>query len=221
MFSLSSSKRRVKPFRLSGGECLSSPIFATSPLRLGGGTSEFDARLRQVARWTGLLKTMVVAMLSDGAQWIRISCEEILAGRKVIFILDVFHALICVAAAQTLTPDKSERKLRMDWIKEQLNAGQVAQVIVTLKPHGDRSEAVAACIRTYETNADRMRNDLCRKLGLPVGSSVVESACKQDRQQPTQAGCMPLVEGRSQRLARRQMLLEEQPLDRRPRVEGL
>ena len=155
MFSLSSSKRQIKRFHVSGGECLSSPIFATSPLRLGGGTSEFGARLRQVARRTGLLKAKVVAMLSDGAPWIRISCEEILAGRKVIFILDVFHALTCVAAAQALTPDKSERKLRMDWIKEQLNAGRVAQVIVALKPHGDRSEAVAACIRTYETNADR------------------------------------------------------------------
>ena len=42
-----------------------------------------------------------------------------------------------------------------------------------------RSEAVAACIRTYEANADRMRCDRCRKLGLPVGSGVVERACKQ------------------------------------------
>ena len=38
---------------------------------------------------------------------------------------------------------------------------------------------VAACLRYYEANADRMRYDLCRKLGLPVGSGVVESACKQ------------------------------------------
>ena len=83
--------------------------------------------------------------MSDGAPWIRISCKEILAGRKVIFIFDLFHALTyAAAAAQALTPDKGERKLWMDWIKAQLNAGRVAQ-------------AVAACIRTCEANADRMR----------------------------------------------------------------
>ena len=38
-------------------------------------------------------------MLSDGAPWIRTACEEILAGRKVIFILDLFHALTSAAAA--------------------------------------------------------------------------------------------------------------------------
>ena len=47
-----------------------------------------------------------------------------------------------------------------------------------LKPHRHRFEAVAACIRTCEANADRMQSDLYRKHGLPAGSSVVESACK-------------------------------------------
>ena len=54
-----------------------------------------------------------------------------------------------------------------------------AAVIAALKPHRDRSKAVATCIRTYEANTDRMRYDLCRKLGLPVGPGFVESACKQ------------------------------------------
>ena len=145
-----------------------------------GWSSEFGARLRQFGLRNGLFEAKEVAVLSDGAPWIRTTCEEILAGRKVIFILDLFHALTCAAAAvQTLTPDKGKRKLRMDWIKAQLNAGRVAQVIAALKRCGDRSEAVAACSRYYEANADRMRYDLCRKLGLPVGSGVVESACKQ------------------------------------------
>ena len=59
----------------------------------------------------------------------------------------------------------------MDWIREQL--------IAILHPHRRRSEAVAACIRTYETNADRMQCDVYRTRGLPVGPGVVESACKQ------------------------------------------
>ena len=97
----------------------------------------------------------------------------------MIFILELFHALT-YAAAQALTPDKSKQKLRMDWIKAQSNAaGWVARVIAALKPHRDRSEAVAVCIRTYEANADRMRYDLYRKLRLLIGFGVVESACKQ------------------------------------------
>ena len=44
-------------------------------------------------------------VLSDGALWIRKACEEILAGRKVIFILDLFHALqYADAAVKAVTP---------------------------------------------------------------------------------------------------------------------
>ena len=59
-----------------------------------------------------------------------------------------------------------------------MNAGRVDDVMADLKPHL-RLEAVATCIRTYETNKDRMRCDLCRKRELPIGSGVVESVCKQ------------------------------------------
>ena len=41
----------------------------------------------------------------------------------------------------------------MDWIRAQLIAGRVAQVIAALKPYCDRSKAIAACIRYYGTNA--------------------------------------------------------------------
>ena len=66
----------------------------------------------------------------------------------------------------------------LDWIREQLDAGRVAQITAALKPHRDRSEAVAACIRNCEANMDRMYCDLCGQRGLPVGSGIVESACK-------------------------------------------
>ena len=59
-----------------------------------------------------------------------------------------------------------------------MNAGRVDDIIADLKPHL-RLEAVATYIRTYETNKDQMHYDLCRKLGLLIGSGVVESASKQ------------------------------------------
>ena len=75
-------------------------------------------------------------------------------------------------------PHESKQGDWMKTIKDQLNAGRPNDVIADLKPHL-RLEAVATCIRNYETNKDRMRYDLYRKFGLPVGSSVTESACKQ------------------------------------------
>ena len=39
-------------------------------------------------------------------------------------------------------------------------------------------EPAAACIPCCEANADRMRCDLRRKRGLPVGSGVVENTCR-------------------------------------------
>ncbi len=66
----------------------------------------------------------------------------------------------------------------MKTIKDQPDAGRVEDVIADLKPPL-RLEAVAACIRYYGTNRDRMHSDHYRKRGLPVGSGVVESACKQ------------------------------------------
>ena len=51
--------------------------------------------------------------------------------------------------------------------------------IADLMPHRHRSEAVATCIRTYETNKDRMRYDLCRKGGQSGRSGVAESTQRQ------------------------------------------
>ena len=56
-----------------------------------------------------------------------------------------------------------------------MNDGLVAPVITGVRPHRDRDEAVAAGVCHLEASKDRMRHDLCRKRGLPVGSGVVES----------------------------------------------
>ena len=56
----------------------------------------------------------------------------------------------------------------MDWIRKQLDAGRVDLAVAALKPHRDRSEAVAACIRTCEANRDRMR-------AIPAGRAACRS----------------------------------------------
>ena len=143
-----------------------------------GRTSEFAARLEQFLHRNGVFAAEEVAVLSDGAPWIRTVCEEILPGRKTTFILDLYHALEYASdAVQAVTPDKGKQAAWMDWIRKQLDAGRAERVVAALKRHR-RLEAVAACIRYCEANMDRMRYDPCRRRGLPVGSGVVESACK-------------------------------------------
>ena len=155
----------------------------------------------------GVFAAEEVVVLSDGAPWIRTVCEEILPGRKTTFVLDLYHALEYAAAAvQDAAPDEGKRAAWMERIRKQLDAGRVDRAVAALKPHRDRSEAVADCIRTCEANRDRMRYDLCRKRGLPVGSGIVGNRLKG-------AG--------SQRRARHQMLLRKHALARLPRLEGL
>ena len=129
--------------------------------------------------WVQDVAAKELVVLSDGAPWIRNSCEEAFPGQEATFVLDLFHALHCAdAAVKAAEPDTSKQEDWMKTIKGQLNAGRVDDVIADLKPHR-RLEAVATCIRYYGTNRDRMLCDLYRKRGLPVGSGVVESACKQ------------------------------------------
>ena len=94
-------------------------------------------------------------VLFDRAPWIRIVCEEILYGWNVTFVLD--------RGASNPKPnlDIPDRNCRT--------------ISTLLSWHRDRFEAVAACIRTCEANRDRMRYNLCRTRGLPVGSGIVKA----------------------------------------------
>ena len=77
-----------------------------------------------------------LVVLSDGAPWIRNSCEEAFPGQETTFILDLFHALeYADAAVKAVQPDKSKQEDWMKTIKDQLNAGRVDDVIAGLEPH--------------------------------------------------------------------------------------
>ena len=144
-----------------------------------GRTSEFAERLERAGVRNGAFAAKKLAVLSDDAAWIRNVCEEIFPERKVNCVLNQFHALEYATAVQVLALDKGERKARMEKIKQQLNAAHVARVIDGLEPHCDRDMAVAACIDYFKANRNRMRYGRCWERGLPVGSGVVESVCKQ------------------------------------------
>ena len=168
-----------EPLKDKTGRAVSVRIDSAQAVNGAGRASEFAARLEQFSHRNGVLAAEEVVVLSDGVPWIRTVSEEILPAGKTTFILDLCHALEYAAAAvQAAAPDEDKRTAWMERIRKQLDAGRVDLAVADLKPHRDRSEAVADCIRCCEANRDRMRYDLYRKRGLPVGAGIVESACK-------------------------------------------
>ncbi len=141
--------------------------------------SAFAARLDREALRRGLHDAGELVVISDGAEWIKNTCEEIFGGRKVTFVLDVYHCLEYASdAVKAILPDKAERDRRFEEIKADIEAGRAAKVVRELEPFSGRHEEVAACCRYFRNNIERMRYDECRDRGMQVGSGVVESGCR-------------------------------------------
>ena len=142
--------------------------------------SAFAGRLEREIVRQGLRGAGEVVVISDAASWIRNVCGELLAGQKVTFILDFWHAVEYAAAAlRALCPDGAERKKMLDAVKAELKAGRVDAVIDALEPHRNRDEAVAKCVDYFAANRERMQYGRYRRQGMQIGSGVVESACRQ------------------------------------------
>ena len=87
-------------------------------------------RLEREALRRGLHGVEELVVISDGAEWIRNTCEEVFGGRKVTFVLEIFNALEYASdAVKAMVPDKAERDRRFAGIKADLEAGRAAKVI--------------------------------------------------------------------------------------------
>lgn len=141
--------------------------------------SAFAERLDREALRRGLHDAGEVVVISDGAEWIRTTCDEIFGGRKATFVLDMFHALEYASdAVKAIFPDKAERDRRFEEIKADIKAGRASKVIRDLDPFSSRHKEVAACCRYFRNNIERMRYDEYRGRGMQIGSGVVESGCR-------------------------------------------
>ncbi len=142
--------------------------------------SGFATRLDREALRRGLHDAGELVVISDGAEWIRNTCDELFGGRKVTCVLDLFHVLEYASdAVKAILPDKTERDRRFKDVKADIEAGRVAKVIRELEPFSGRHEEVKACCRYFRNNIERMRYDEYRDQGMQVGSGVVESGCRQ------------------------------------------
>lgn len=161
-------------------------------------TEAFWPRLLREAGRRGLGRGVrQVVLLGDGGEWIRTGgrAHLTLPGVQVIEILDFYHASEYLAdVARLVFPACPLRQ--QTWLAavrhrlRQAGPTPVLQALARLRP---RSPAAADRVRTardyFTQHASRMAYPHFAAQGLPIGSGMVESACKSVVQQrQVQAG---------------------------------
>ena len=134
------------------------------------------------------LSALLLVILGDGASWIWDRVADLAEpGQKVWHILDFWHACDHLAKiGKKLYGEGSDQfKACFERWRGLLWDGCVAVVIKELQDlHDSGSYNKTQCydlqgeINYFTTNKPRMDYPLYRHLGLPIGSGVVESACK-------------------------------------------
>lgn len=124
----------------------------------------------------------LLVVLGDGAEWIRSFAKWLPMPKRVLLILDFYHAAhrvweLCASIYGDGT-DLCRQKAKM-WC-EVIEAGHVAYIIDELKNMRDNRPAVQEKIDTlftyFTNNADRMDYEAYRSRGLRITSGIVESA---------------------------------------------
>src|SRR5665647_823945 len=142
---------------------------------------EFGKRLEAEAIRRGLWRAETIVVLGDGAAWIRNIVEEHFYG--AIHIVDFYHAkehlhkllqlLFC-----TLESFQEQEPIWFKWFDD----GNIEEIIKTAKQlHPDPNKTckvIETEIGYFEENANRMRYAEYKKMGLFIGSGVIEASCK-------------------------------------------
>ena len=133
---------------------------------------------------------LLVVLLCDGAKelWNRLGaeCTESSLGRPVYRLVDLWHLLEKLgSAARVLYGEPDRTAVLRKWRLNLLNDDQaVQQILATLQNSGKEqvrvgdSRPVHEAITYLQNHVDDMKYAQARRLGLPVGSGIVEAACK-------------------------------------------
>jgi hypothetical protein len=129
-----------------------------------------------------------VIFLSDGEQALHDRQGEYLP-EGTICILDLFHVLERLwKVAWCLFDEKAQKRAAHQWVEERLKRlleGKVDSVIRGLRYQatqhglkGPKRKTVRDAADYFERNRDRMKYDAYLAAGYPIGSGVVEGACR-------------------------------------------
>lgn len=129
-----------------------------------------------------------VIFLSDGEQALQDRQGEYLP-EDAICILDLFHVLERLwKVAWCFFEEKTQKRAAHQWVEERLKRlleGKVDTVIRGMRYQatqrglkGQKRKTVRDAAAYFERNRDRMKYDVYLSAGYPIGSGVVEGACR-------------------------------------------
>ncbi len=129
-----------------------------------------------------------VIFLSDGERALQDRQSEYLP-ENTICILDLFHVLERLwKVAWCFFDERAQKRQAHQWVEERLKRlleGRVASVIRGIRYQatqyglrGQRRKTVKEAADYFERNRDRMKYDEYLAAGYPIGSGVVEGACR-------------------------------------------
>jgi hypothetical protein len=145
-----------------------------------------------------------VIFLSDGERALQDRQSEYLP-ENTICILDLFHVLERLwKVAWCFFDERTQKRRAHQWVEERLKRlleGKAASVIRGIRYQatqqgltGQRRKTVKEAADYFERNRDRMKYDEYLATGYPIGSGVVEGACRhlvKDRMERSGMRCLP------------------------------
>jgi len=149
-------------------------------------------------------KPMVVVCDGDRALWEKVKWLMQVVGLPIVCVLDLYHVLERLwSAAYCFHPEGSDEA--QAFVAERLERvleGKVGYVIGGLKQmqtkhklNKSKRDQLSKVITYLENNRSYMRYDVCLSQGYPIGSGVVEGACRhvvKDRMEGTgMRWCVP------------------------------
>lgn len=151
-----------------------------------GNIDEFKIRMQVAAVKQGIMSTEIVVWLSDGGRGFWGVYNELFAGRAQ-GILDFYHAAqnIWKGAKNWLDGRTNKAREWFDKARHRLRHGNAGKVIDDFQegliqddlPESARKE-IKNVIEYLEKHKDHIQYDRYKELDLPIGSGMVESACK-------------------------------------------
>lgn len=147
-----------------------------------GEVDEVGRRWGHCARQAGRAVNSQVHALGDGAEWIRLQTREVF-GQEAAFLCDYYHVSEYLAeAAPSCRAQAPERWRRTQ--QDRLKRGALAKVIDALSEHleaaGTPEEVapVSNAHRYLSNRTDCLDYPRALRLGLPIGSGLIESGHK-------------------------------------------
>lgn len=129
-----------------------------------------------------------IVCVGDGAPWIWVRMEKMLKDlgvnqETISYAVDFYHAVEHLASIGDGRKGWSQKE-RKRWLKKlrgMLKTGKIDEVIEKLRKlvRGRNAEKIKKEIKYFETHKERMRYDILKEKGLPIGSGAVESCIRQ------------------------------------------